>query len=277
MIAITLVLLLSFNVAADDSAPPAGPPTEAPAKVEAPSPPADADKPSPTTPKKGLRKKGDKPDVKPEEKPKDPGEEDAPAVDSDRPIPNPDQPEEKKETDEKLDRELGKDLEASKNDDTDPLNRLTDEMRRAEELLAKADGSDETVGVQEQIVKDLELLLKQAQQPPPSNSSQSKSKKKKQQQQQQQMGQQQQRQKQASQQRQNDRANNSSDRIGPPRSSKPESSPQPEERDVWGHLSEMMRGEMSQYAKENFLTKYRDMIERYYTDIARRSQQGTGP
>jgi len=265
------MILFTASFVLDDPLPPSNPlPAEAKESSEA------AKSPDPKPAKKMLKKKSDQPADKAEEKPKEPSKDDAPMLDSDRLIPQPDQPMKEEETDAKLDEELGKDLETSKNESGDPLTRLTDEMRKAEELLAKLEGGDETVGVQEQIVKDLEQLLKQAQNPPPGGSSQNNSKKKKKQQQQQQQMSMQQRQQQQSQQR-NEKARNSSDRIGPPRAAREQTSPQPEERDVWGHLSEMMRGEMSQYAKENFLAKYRDMIERYYTDIARQSQQGTRP
>jgi hypothetical protein len=275
IVSMSLVLLISSSVVLDDPTPPTNPPGVT-AGVPAPSTDKSVPEKSQETPeKKSLHKKGGSTETQPQEKSKTPADDDAPIVDSDRPIPNPDQPQEKKNTEEQLDQEMGKELEASKNDDEDPLNRLTDEMRRAEEMLAKLESGDETVGLQQKIVKGLEELLKKAQQPPSGNSSQSKSKKK--QNRQMQMQQTQQRQKSSPTQLESERAKNSSDRIGPPRASRSQKSPQPEERDVWGHLSEMMRGEMSQYAKENFLTKYRDMIERYYTDIARRSQDRTSP
>lgn len=270
MITISLMILLTAGLVIDDPAPTTEPPASTEPKASEDSAKAPDQKPA----KKMLKKKSKQPVERKEEKPKPPAEDEAPMLDSDRPIPQPDQPMKEAETDEKLDQDLGKDLEASKNESGDPLTRLTEEMRKAEELLAKLEGGDETVDVQEQIVKDLEQLLKQAQNPPPGGSPQNNSKKKKQQQQQQ-MSMQQQQQKRS--QQRNEKARNSSDRIGPPRASRAQTSPQPEERDVWGHLSEMMRGEMSQYAKENFLAKYRDMIEQYYTDIARQSQRGTRP
>ncbi len=46
-----------------------------------------------------------------------------------------------------------------------------------------------------------------------------------------------------------------------------------ENKNVWGHLSESMREEMAQYAKEGFLPKYREMLEKYYTSIANKSQK----
>lgn len=272
MITISLMIILIAGLVIDDPAPPTDPPKATEVKTSEEPAKSSGQKPA----KKMLKKKSDQPADKTEEKSNPTAEDEAPMPDSDRPIPQPDQPMKEADTDEKLDQDLGKDLEASKNETGDPLTKLTEEMRKAEELLAKLEGGDESVSVQEQIVKDLEQLLKQAQNPPPGGSPQNNSKKKKQQQQQQQQMSMQQQQQRKSQQR-NEQARNSSDRIGPPRASRAQTSPQPEERDVWGHLSEMMRGEMSQYAKENFLAKYRDMIERYYTDIARQSQRGTRP
>jgi hypothetical protein len=271
MITISLMIILAAGFAIDDPAPPTDPSKTTEVKASDESTKSPDQKPA----KKMLKKKSDPPADKTEEKPKPASADEAPMPDSDRPIPQPDQPMSEAETDEKLDQDLGKDLEASKNEASDPLTKLTEEMRKSEELLAKLEGGDESVGVQEQIVKDLERLLKQAQNPPPGGSSQNNSKKKKQQQQQQQQMSMQQQQKRS--QQRNEQARNSTDRVGPPRASRAQTSPQPEERDVWGHLSEMMRGEMSQYAKENFLAKYRDMIERYYTDIARQSQRGVRP
>ena len=40
-------------------------------------------------------------------------------------------------------------------------------------------------------------------------------------------------------------------------------------KDIWGHLPETMRAEMNAYAsREEFMTKYRDLLKQYYTTIA---------
>jgi hypothetical protein len=82
---------------------------------------------------------------------------------------------------------------------------------------------------------------------------------------------QQQQQRQSGQQRQEKQSNDSRDGAGPARQGREEFGTPKEVKDVWGHLSELMREEMSQYAKEGFLEKYREMLEQYYSTIATRS------
>jgi hypothetical protein len=246
---LSLVLLVS-----DEPAAPAG---EPPKTDQAPA----------AKPKKSLRKAGE---PKAEEANKKPSADDeAPAPESDRPIPKPgeEQPP-TSETDQKLDEELGQDLEAAQNPDQDPVSRIAEGMKQSEEKLAQRQGNNETISLQEKIIKDLDELLAQAENPPPPSGSGKGAKKRSNQKQQQEMQKQRQT---ASRQPNSRKSRESSERIGPPRSAREELTPQQGERNVWGHLSEMMREEMGQYAKENFLVKYRDLIERYYTDIAKQS------
>lgn len=246
MIGVTLLSLILLLV--DD---PAAPAEDAPA----------------AKPRKSLRKGND---LKGEEATKKPSADDeAPAPESDRPIPKPgEDPMPTSQIDEQLEEELGQDLEAAQNPDQDPVSRIAEGMKQSEEKLAQRQGNDETIGLQEKIVKDLEELLAQAENPPPPNGGGKGAKKKSNQKQQQEMQKQRQT---ASRQQSSRKSSESSERIGPPRSAREELTPQQGERNVWGHLSEMMREEMGQYAKENFLVKYRDLIERYYTDIAKQS------
>lgn len=262
-----LVLAVSFAAAVDDPAP-------MPSPSEPPAGETDKPEGKPAR-KKLLRKKGEPTEDKKETEPAKPKDEDAPPPVSERPIPGPESIMEKSDTDDMLEQDLGQDLEAANNEEADPLSRIAQRMQQAEELLARLEETEKAVVAQEDVLKDIEELLKQAQNPPPPGG---KSSKKKMTSRQQSLGNQQaQQQKQQAGQRTDQRTNNPSEKIGGPRASQVKTSPQPEERNVWGHLSEMMRGEMSQYAKENFLAKYRDMIERYYTDIAKKSQSRTGP
>lgn len=44
-------------------------------------------------------------------------------------------------------------------------------------------------------------------------------------------------------------------------------------KDVWGHLPEALRLEMDQYAREQFMGKYRDLLKQYYTTIAEKGRR----
>lgn len=45
-------------------------------------------------------------------------------------------------------------------------------------------------------------------------------------------------------------------------------------KDIWGHLPETLRAEMNAYAsREEFMTKYRDLLRQYYTTIAQKGQR----
>jgi hypothetical protein len=202
--------------------------------------------------------------------PESPSDE-APLPESDRPIPKPGEelPTEPT-TDEKLEDELGQELEEAQLPGQDPISRVAEGMRLAEEKLAQKIRDQETIGLQERIIKDLDELLAQAENPPPSGGGGKGSKKKQQMQPQNKQGQ---RPSTASRSNRPQRGNNSSERIGPPRSVREQLTPQDRQQNIWGHLSETMREEMGQYAKENFLAKYRDLIERYYTDIAKQSSR----
>lgn len=164
--------------------------------------------------------------------------------------------------------ELGQPVEAEPDEEADPLLRAGRRMREVEGKLAQREADDPTIELQEKIIRDLDELLQQQQNgnPPPNN----KNKKQKQKQGQQRMAQNQQQQR-AQQQRGNQQANESANRAGPPRMGREEFGAPKEVKDVWGHLSDLLRAEMSQYAKEGFLDKYRDLLEQYYSTIASES------
>lgn len=151
-----------------------------------------------------------------------------------------------------------------------PLMRVGENMRKVEGRLAKLEGDQETVGLQKKILDDLEELLKQASRRP--SSKKQKKQKQRKQNQQQQLKRQQGKQQGKAAKRPSSRAaqkagRGRADRMGLGRNA--------EEKDVWGHLSSMMRQELNQYAKENFLEKYREYLEAYYTAIATKSRSAS--
>jgi hypothetical protein len=44
-------------------------------------------------------------------------------------------------------------------------------------------------------------------------------------------------------------------------------------RELWGKLPAAQQQEMDEYAKDRFMTKYRQVIEQYYRTIAKQKQQ----
>jgi hypothetical protein len=44
-------------------------------------------------------------------------------------------------------------------------------------------------------------------------------------------------------------------------------------KDIWGHLPETLRAEMDAYGREKFMTKYEELIKRYYDRAARESRR----
>lgn len=228
-----------------------------------------ADSETPTKPRLGgkkprLRRDGD-------EKPKTdkPNADDlAPPSENDRGIPAPEKEMPTTDLDKELLEGLGQDLEQVPQEEADPLMRVGRRMRDVEERLARLDATDKTIEEQRKILEDLDELLKQAQN---NNQNNKQNQNQKRQQQQQQQQQQSEEQRKAQQQNENQQANR--DQAGPPRRAGVQEPANPlQTKDVWGHLSAMLRDEMSQYAKEGFLPKYRDLLEKYYSDIAERSR-----
>jgi hypothetical protein len=44
-------------------------------------------------------------------------------------------------------------------------------------------------------------------------------------------------------------------------------------KDVWGHLPEALRNEMSAYSREEFMAKYKDVLKQYYATIAEKGRK----
>ena len=42
---------------------------------------------------------------------------------------------------------------------------------------------------------------------------------------------------------------------------------------MWGHLPESMRAEMNAYGREQFMAKYKDLIEKYYSTVSEKGRR----
>ena len=198
-------------------------------------------------------------------------------------------------------------------DEQEVLNRVERNMRTAEDRLANRELSDGTRQVQEDIVKDLDLLIQQMQ-----NGGGGEGQQDQQNDQQQQQGGQQQaggRQRQSGRQQAGMPGNRRGrQRGGRQQASRQQGGQQPGGqqgqqqggqqpgqqqgqnspnnqgggggrsegemnklaeiyKDVWGHLPETMRQEMNAYSREQFMGKYNDLIRQYYTTIAEKGRR----
>jgi hypothetical protein len=48
-------------------------------------------------------------------------------------------------------------------------------------------------------------------------------------------------------------------------------------KDIWGHLPEMLRQEMDQYSREQFMAKYQELLKQYYATIAEKGRRKSEP
>ena len=160
----------------------------------------------------------------------------------------------------------------------DPGNLMVqvgEKMRTVEQRLLALDRPADTVEIQQQIVRDLDKLLQQANQQnsPQQNQNQKKDRKDRQKERQQQLANRQQQQARQSQSRQDQAkpGEKSGSKALPGAAGVVDGQAEPEKMNVWGHLGAMFRDEMGQYAKEKFHPQYRDALERYYAEIADKS------
>ena len=155
----------------------------------------------------------------------------------------------------------------------DPLTRIGQRMRKVENRIAQQDASKDTQTLQEQIIADLDEMIKQAQQQQKSQSKSSASKKP--------PGSQRSKVKQPGQQQAGNKpgdgagqtsqkpASDSSDRLGPDEMREVNMDQMRDLiKDVWGNLPDRMREQMNQDAVEEFLPKYRLQIEEYFRRLA---------
>lgn len=226
-----------------------------------------------------MTKRGDSPK---DDKAKDLSKKDEAPTVPDRPIPGPEMKPKGSALDEDLLKDLGENLDGVEQQESeDPLMRAGQRMRTAEEQLARLDGEGalkQTRSLQDLILQDLEKVLEQKQNNnnqnnQDKNKNKDKEKQKQKQRQQQQMQQQMaQQQQQQQQQLQRSQQNEPAERAMKGRVQKENLGRDPEVKDVWGHLGTLFRDEMSQHAKENFLPKYREQLEQYYSRIAEESR-----
>jgi len=188
---------------------------------------------------------------------------------------------------------------AETEDEKEVLNRISRNMRSAEDRLANRELGEGTEQLHRDILKDLDLFLQmQNQQNSDSSSSPD------QQQDAQNQPNQQSRQKQQGQQNQQARGNRRGSRRQMARGNQQQGNQQQgnqqeqmaksggqnpgggnakkEEgankiadiyKDVWGHLPESLRGEMNAYSREHFMAKYKDLIEQYYSSISEKGRR----
>jgi hypothetical protein len=183
------------------------------------------------------------------------------------------------------------------------INRLSKNFRTVEDKLQKKDPGDGTQKVQKDIIKDLDELIEQTrkqeeqmqkeqsqerQQQQGQKSGQSKrqrmmqAQRNRQQrnrtaQRQQRPGQQQQNQlsrQQQQQQQQNDPQLGNLN-LQSELESKRDNAPKTADlyKDIWGHLPETLRQEMTQYTREQFMPKYNELLKQYYATIAEKGRK----
>ena len=184
-----------------------------------------------------------------------------------RHLPSPEERKGPSDLDHKLLDDLGQSLEKADDDETNPLLRIGRRMRSVEERLAQLSDPTATIEIQKRIVADLDKLLR----PPPGSKGSSKQQKKNQKPKShpaaQKIPQQQ-----SMTQKQSQPTGRPQEMVVPGTVAREQTGNVRQVKDIWGHLSAFLRQEMSQYAKEEFLPKYRDLLERYYSTIAEESR-----
>jgi hypothetical protein len=184
---------------------------------------------------------------------------------------------------------------------------ITKDMQSAEQKLKAYDPGEETQSLQDRVIKNLDKLLDLARNPPPSDQNQQQQ----QQRQQGQMGKQKSGQKQGQmsrrqermmrrqqqerlarnqqkgqmpqgqqdqdQQDQNQQANRANPRFGGGNTSGKADKMSDIVKDIWGHLPETLRQEVDHYYRDQFMPRYRDLLQQYYSRLAeqeRRARDG---
>jgi hypothetical protein len=214
---------------------------------------------------------------KPDKTPAKPAEPQKPA---DQPAAK--KPDAKKPSSDSLDDELLKGLGgeperkatggAVTDDSDDPIAKLTRQMREVERLIREKKSDEPTQKMQEQIVRDLETLLKEAQkraqkgggssQPKPQQTA-SRDKVEQADQQQGKSGSQ-----------SNEPARDSSESLRKTTPPKPDMAKLSDViKDIWGELPPRLREQMMQASAEKFLPKYELLIEEYFKTLAEQQQK----
>jgi pyruvate/2-oxoglutarate dehydrogenase complex dihydrolipoamide acyltransferase (E2) component len=203
-----------------------------------------------------------------------------PDAPDDKPAPKAKDPAPKKDGEPKKDGDPKDDPPAPSEDDKQILERINKNLKEAEERLKKKDTGDATRQTQKDIVTDLEALIKQSQQQaqnqPQGGGGSSKNPKD-----QQASG------KSSRSKRTPSRGNDRQPNERPMDSSKSQlggagSKMQGDNvdkladlhKDVWGNLPETLRMAMDVYAREQFMSKYSELLKQYYSTIAERKRRG---
>ena len=187
------------------------------------------------------------------------------------------------------------------------INRLSKNFRTVEDKLQKKEPGDGTQKVQKDIIEDLDKLIEQTKQQ--EEQMQKEQSQEKQQQQGQKQGQksgQSKRQKMMQAQKNRQQRNRSAQRqprpgqqqgqlsrqqgqpqqpgedpqgngnpMGEREGSRREAAPKVADlyKDIWGHLPETLRQEMTQYTREQFMPKYNELLKQYYATIAEKGRK----
>jgi hypothetical protein len=182
---------------------------------------------------------------------------------------------------------------------------IAKDMQSAEQKLKAYDPGNETQSLQDRVIKNLDKLLELARNPPPSDQQQQQRQSKgqmgkqksgqkqgqmsrrqermmrRQQQERlargQQRGQMPQSQQDQDQQNQDQQANRNNPRFGGGNTSGKADRMSDVVKDIWGHLPETLRQEVDHYYRDQFMPRYRDLLQQYYSRLAeqeRRSRDG---
>jgi hypothetical protein len=174
---------------------------------------------------------------------------------------------------DQLDKDLLKDLDAPQEDeDENPLSQIGSRMRKAGHRIETGDAGEVTQSLQEEIVGQLDELIKQARQKSSSSSSKSRQSQSEQESQRQDA-----KQPQAGEgsgnpgQPQSQPARESTDRLG---KADPNAVDRKElnsliAKNLWGHLPQRMREQMLQASMDEFLPKYSGLIEEYFKQLVK--------
>jgi hypothetical protein len=219
-------------------------------------------------------------------------------------------PEKTKSPDKDKSAEEPKRLKRS-DDDSDPVEdpeklkeQIAKDMQSAEQKLKAYDPGSETQSLQDRVIKNLDKLLDLARNPPQSDQQQQQQSKgqmgkqksgqkqgqmsrrqermmRRQQQERlargQQKGQMPQGQQDQDQQDLNQQANRNNPRFGGGNTSGKADRMSDIVKDIWGHLPETLRQEVDHYYRDQFMPRYRDLLQQYYSRLAeqeRRSREG---
>jgi hypothetical protein len=158
-----------------------------------------------------------------------------------------------------------------------PVEPIIKEMKRASELIAQQQTGKETQQIQQQVVKDLEELIRLVESRPGKTiqrmSSPSQSDSPKQSQQRQQQKQQSQDKQQQGEQLTQGPAKKSTDRQDQGKATPGQLADRNAYvKDAWGHLPPAMRQQLLNIYTEKFLPRYEDQVKRYYEALAEKNR-----